>query len=354
MALADDLALEHRRALAAAGNQAIAAHVRIFLAVIRDLARRIAALPRIGALAGVRIRAMVRAALAGLRERLVKDMVERGRVAARRAWKLAIRYFRELDRSITGAVRPLAFERDEWLTAAARGLEVRAPLIERAYSTLVVETTEVVTPVLDQLREDSAGPEVAAAIAAALLAAEKAQEPRIASVGLTETAYVFGAITFAAILAEDSPQDRAYKRLVAKFDKRTGRDSILLHGQTRPVREMFYDPHHGRYYPFPPNRPRDREIVVGWRSSWGVAEVVQTPAGPTARLGSRTSSRHATPPGAARIKAARNLRAGDVLARGRGQVVRVEDRAGQVLVTVASGRQIAYASHEEIRVLPKR
>lgn len=351
MALADDLAREHRRALAQVGNGAIAAHIRLFLAVVRDLARRVAQIRRIGSTQLQRIRAMVRAALIDLRDRLVVDMLTRGQQAGRRAWKLARRYFRELDAAILGRRRALAFEGEDWIRGAAGVLETRRPLIERAYSTLVAQTIEVVEPVLSGAKPDTAGPELAAALAAALLAAEKTQEPRIASVGLTETAFAFGAITLAAIVAEDTPKERCWKRLVATFDTRTGKDSRLLHGQTRPARDMFFDPVHGRYYLHPPNRPRDREIVVAWRESWGVAEVRETPAGPTARLGSRTSTRHATPPGAPRIKSARNLHAGDMLAHGRGQIAQIEDQGAHVLVTLASGRQVAYAHAEEIRVL---
>jgi len=55
---------------------------------------------------------------------------------------------------------------------------------------------------------------------------------------------------------------------VATFDKVTGQDSVFVHGQTKRLSEMFVDDK-GREYDAPPNRPHDREIVVGWRSSYG-------------------------------------------------------------------------------------
>ena len=72
-----------------------------------------------------------------------------------------------------------------------------------------------------------------------------------------------------ALLSEDKDDDPMLKRLVATFDARTGFDSIGLHGQTVPVNKPFVDPYFGKEYMAPPNRPRDREVVVGWRASYG-------------------------------------------------------------------------------------
>lgn len=77
----------------------------------------------------------------------------------------------------------------------------------------------------------------------------------------------------AALQSEDDPDDddgdRMLKKLVAHFDNVTGRDSVLLHGQTRPVDKPFFDSFHGVTYMAPPNRPNDREVIVGWRKSYG-------------------------------------------------------------------------------------
>lgn len=85
----------------------------------------------------------------------------------------------------------------------------------------------------------------------------------------TELSAAYNGTTLAALHEEDRPEDRMLKRLVATFDRRTGKDSILLHGQTRKLEEPFYDAVRARYYQAPPNRPNDRETVVGWRESYG-------------------------------------------------------------------------------------
>jgi hypothetical protein len=67
------------------------------------------------------------------------------------------------------------------------------------------------------------------------------------------------------------------KRLVSTFDSKTGRDSIRVHGQVRPVRDPFFDGN--RYYQAPPNRPNDREVLVPHRAEWGerVPPLVRVP-----------------------------------------------------------------------------
>jgi hypothetical protein len=86
----------------------------------------------------------------------------------------------------------------------------------------------------------------------------------------TETSAAYNGMQLAALIEEDSdPSDPMLKRLVATFDSRTGKDSVMLHGQVRPVRQPFFDPFFGKSYQAPPNRPNDREVVVGWRTSYG-------------------------------------------------------------------------------------
>jgi hypothetical protein len=87
----------------------------------------------------------------------------------------------------------------------------------------------------------------------------------------TEVATVHSSTTMAALLEEDEPEDPMLKKLVAIFDKATALDSKLLHGQTRRVRDLFTDVVHGKMFDAPPNRPNDREIVIGWRASYGDA-----------------------------------------------------------------------------------
>jgi len=67
----------------------------------------------------------------------------------------------------------------------------------------------------------------------------------------------------------DRPGSRLYKRLVATHDKRTGKDSLVLDGQTVPLDQPFEDFWYGGTYPYPPNRLNDREVVTPWREAWG-------------------------------------------------------------------------------------
>jgi len=87
----------------------------------------------------------------------------------------------------------------------------------------------------------------------------------------TETASAYNTTTLQALYEEDEADDPMLKKLVAIFDNRTAPDSKRLHGQTRKLSEPFYDPTRGREFRAPPNRPNDREILVGWRESWGSA-----------------------------------------------------------------------------------
>lgn len=62
------------------------------------------------------------------------------------------------------------------------------------------------------------------------------------------------------------------------FDKRVADDSYVLHGQVVRAEMLFVmppDPRvstklHGKTWPHPPNRPRDRAVIVPWRPMWGV------------------------------------------------------------------------------------
>lgn len=84
----------------------------------------------------------------------------------------------------------------------------------------------------------------------------------------TESSGVWNSTSLAAMAEEDEEDDPMFKKLVAHFDDATGRDSVMLHGQTRPHDKPFYDAVNGITYMAPPNRPHDREIVVPWRKSY--------------------------------------------------------------------------------------
>ncbi len=62
------------------------------------------------------------------------------------------------------------------------------------------------------------------------------------------------------------------------YDNRVAVDSMVLHGQVTPPNGVFTMPSEeraptkmrGRTWPFPPNRPHDRAVVMPWHRSWGV------------------------------------------------------------------------------------
>lgn len=57
------------------------------------------------------------------------------------------------------------------------------------------------------------------------------------------------------------------RKILATLDKRTGHDSIAVHGQVRGIKENFVDGA-GRSYLYPPARPNDRETVIPWKDEW--------------------------------------------------------------------------------------
>jgi hypothetical protein len=57
------------------------------------------------------------------------------------------------------------------------------------------------------------------------------------------------------------------KKIMAVMDERTAWDSIVVHGQVRPLNGLFKDGA-GREYQRPPARPHDRETVIPWRPHW--------------------------------------------------------------------------------------
>lgn len=187
------------------------------------------------------------------------------------------------------------------------------------------------------------------AVAGALRREAAARAFELRRLAETEASAAYNAATMEVLLAQDAPGDRMLKRLVAQFDSRTGRDSVMLHGQVRPVREPFFDSHHGHFYMAPPNRPNDREIVVGQRSSWPAI---------AADLGAVPEDRPATKPAAPKrvpgraVRTAQNLRAGDVLAApGRPRVAHVSERGGRIAVRTEQGLLLYFAAGAAIGVL---
>jgi len=190
---------------------------------------------------------------------------------AKKAQADAAAWLRELDASFLGAARPLRFDSLEWLRGYSRPLlRSRLRVYEQSFARYGAKTVSAIedaiaknmiigTPwaeareeVYDLVREQVGG-----------------KQWMVDRIVRTEVSAVHNATTMAALLEEDAADDPMLKKLVATFDPVTGQDSRLLHGQTRRLDELFTDVTTGRKFDAPPNRPNDREIVVGWRRSWG-------------------------------------------------------------------------------------
>lgn len=331
-----------RRHLAALGNTALERQLRTVNVAARRLAvdlRRAGIGPwtqasRLSALA------VVRAGLATLTSKMADGMRLDIDLAAERSWKDARIYYGTLDRAYLGAARPLRFEGLDFL-ARERALLGQARLAN--YQRSIARWGTEISAAAEEAASRAAllgrpWHDVADEITAAVRGKVKAADWQIRRLAMTETSAAYNGMQLQAMLAEDTPADPLYKRLVAIFDRRTGRDSVLLHGQMKPVREPFYDATRGLKYMAPPNRPHDREMVVGWRRSYGLAPrgeeaVPEQPARaappvlPTRERPPKAGTRHA-----------RNLRPGDVLDRpGRPKVLDVRENAKSITVETDRG-----------------
>lgn len=179
-------------------------------------------------------------------------------------------YLRVLDEKFHGAVRPLRFDTLAWWEKHSAELgQVRLREFGRSFQRYGAEAVlqieqAISSAVLTGQRWDVARREVWKATAQVVGQAQW----KVDRILVTETSAAYNGTTLAALLEEDDPAAPMLKKLVATFDQRTAWDSVALHGQVRRVSEPFKDPK-GRLYMAPPNRPHDREIVIGWRASWG-------------------------------------------------------------------------------------
>lgn len=175
-----------------------------------------------------------------------------------------------LDEKFLGAVRPLRFDTLAWWEKHSADLgQVRLREFGRSFARYGAETVmqieqAISSAVLTGQRWDVARREVWKATAQVVGQAQW----KVDRILVTEVSAAYNGTTLAALIEEDDPAMPMLKKLVATFDQVTAWDSVAVHGQVRRVSEPFLDPK-GRLYMAPPNRPRDREIVVGWRASWG-------------------------------------------------------------------------------------
>lgn len=387
-----------RKNLGKLGARAKERQVRLVTATLRAETRRLAQ-ARVGTWTHSEAQATVlqlRVALsrltvsmtAGLGEDLVRATVVSHRDA--------VTYLRAADKAYAGAVRPLRFEAAEFLDrAAANAGTARISNYGRSFARYGAELTRAVEEAAS--RSALLGVpwhEAANEVSAALRTEAGLRDWEIRRVVETEVSAAYNQLQLDALLAEDyDPRDRMMKRLIAVFDKRTGRDSVLLHGQTQPVREPFFDSYNGRLYMAPPNRPHDREMVIGWRQSYGddavrdaqedarEAEQEQLPLAARPARSPRRDQPPITAPGRApappsmqarrrspglvkrprgqpvqqpgqATRRARNLRAGDVLSiPGRPRIVRVTEQRRRVAVETETGHTVYFALGAVIGVL---
>lgn len=179
-------------------------------------------------------------------------------------------YLQALDEKFLGAVRPLRFDTLAWWEKHSAELgQVRLREFGRSFARYGAETVmqieqAISSVVLTGQRWDVARREVWKATAQVVGRAQW----KVDRIVVTEVSAAYNGTTLAALIEEDEPESPMLKKLVATFDAVTAWDSVAVHGQVRRVAEPFRDPK-GRLYMAPPNRPHDREIVVGWRASWG-------------------------------------------------------------------------------------
>lgn len=378
-----------RRNLAKLGNDAKARQVRLVTGALRAESRRLAQ-----AGAGTWTEAAAQATVVQLKlalSRLTVDMaatlgkdITRATVVS---YRDAVTYLHSADKAYAGAVRPLRFESVEFLERAkATAGQARIANYGRSFA----RYGQSLTAAVEQAAARSAllgvpWHEAANEVSAVLRTEAGLRDWEIRRVVETEVSAAYNQMQLDALLAEDyDPADRMMKRLMAVFDKRTGRDSVLLHGQTQPVREPFYDATRGLYYMAPPNRPHDRELVIGWRQSYGNAAVRDAqedareaeeallplaarplpPVAPTLpeRPPVSAPARHAPtrpprrgpapqPPGQI-TRTARNLRAGDVLSLpGRPRIARVDEQRGRMAIKTETGLTLYFSAGAVLGVL---
>ena len=184
-----------------------------------------------------------------------------------------VRYLDELDTKVLGAATRLEFDTIAWWERAdadiRRTRTRRYTASWRRYAAVV--TTQIVDALSKAIQIGKPWDEARGDVWSTTRHVVGSTQWIVDGIHKTEASAAWNGIALAAMIAEDSSSDPMLKKLVSTFDRRTGRDSVVVHGQTRPVDKPFYDPVNRITYMAPPNRPRDREMVVPWRASYEAA-----------------------------------------------------------------------------------
>ena len=193
------------------------------------------------------------------------------RTVGRQSQLDAAKYLATLDRHFHGSIRPLHFDSLAWFDETHKNIgRVR---IRNYTNSWLRYGAAVTTKIEDTLAQTAIVGEpwytAREKVMAATADAVNRNQYWVDRVLRTESSAHWNGTQLAALQAEDEDDDPMLKKLVTHFDGYTGRDSVLLHGQTRPVDKPFYDAVNRITYMAPPNRPHDREVIVGWRHSYG-------------------------------------------------------------------------------------
>jgi len=176
-----------------------------------------------------------------------------------------------LDKSFTGSATPLRWDTLEWLEGYRDPLlRSRLRIYRKSFARYGAQAvSDIEDAIAQRILVGAPWTEAREDVMAIVREQVEGKQWMVDRIVRTETSVIANATTMAALHEEDDdPDDPMLKKLVATFDAVTGQDSRMLHGQTRRLSEPFRD-NKGHEYMAPPNRPNDREIVVGWRNSWG-------------------------------------------------------------------------------------
>lgn len=185
--------------------------------------------------------------------------------SAKRSVLDASKWLTALDKRYVGSVRRVRFDLAEYL-ATREGFLINH--YEKSLSFWGKTTSDAMRRVVSQdIMVGKNWAEIAEHMKKEIPAVAKAKLWMLRRVANTEVAYTYNRAAVDFLVSQDEPGRRLYKKLVATFDERTGDDSRVLHGQTVLVDQPFINVD-GRGYMHPPNRCRDREIVVAWRPEY--------------------------------------------------------------------------------------
>lgn len=186
------------------------------------------------------------------------------------AAKDAARVLSTLDQKYLGAVRPLRFDTFEWWESTDKRIgQVRLRQFSRSYRRYGGAAVAAIEDELAQrMIVGESWDKARQRVWEATHHVVGDKQWMVDRILRTEVAAAYNGTTLSALYEEDTDEEPMLKKLVATFDGVTGMDSYFVHGQTRKLTDQFQDDH-GRIYDAPPNRPHDREIVAGWRKSWG-------------------------------------------------------------------------------------